>query len=508
MRPHRLVAPFALLVSVAAPAHAEISYAVHLEGAAARMLGDGKVDQFGWGAGGLVAPELTLGDRVGIELPLGGVVLSDGPEDVPGLAPTSGGYGIFALPGVRLRPFGRRAGNTALTLQGVWLAGGAGMTYTGDQARFAVDARVGYDLFSGAAFRVGPSFGYLQIIESNDAVRPEDGRIVMLGIHGAFEPTASEPVKPSDRDRDGIVDERDRCPDDPEDRDGFEDGDGCPDDDNDADGLLDRDDDCPNRAEDLDGFEDEDGCPDEDNDFDKIVDKLDECPLDPEDPDGFEDEDGCPEDDNDGDGLSDDADKCPNEPETVNGYADDDGCPDDVLARVVGDEILLDERVYFHVNHDEVRVRSWEVLKSVADLLMNNPAYALVRIQGHADDTGELSYNQQLSERRSRSVRALLVRYGVDERRLVIEGFGEDRPHLHLEESNQKRTFARNKNRRVEFLILRRTTADAAASPSATAPREPGADAPSEDSAEEAPSHDGIVEEASDEDVEPTEASP
>jgi hypothetical protein len=32
-----------------------------------------------------------------------------------------------------------------------------------------------------------------------------------------------------DRDRDGIPDGKDRCPDDPEDRDGFEDSDGCPD---------------------------------------------------------------------------------------------------------------------------------------------------------------------------------------------------------------------------------------------------------------------------------------
>lgn len=49
-----------------------------------------------------------------------------------------------------------------------------------------------------------------------------------------------------DRDGDGIVDDLDKCPDDPEDRDGFQDDDGCPDPDNDGDGILDKNDQCPN----------------------------------------------------------------------------------------------------------------------------------------------------------------------------------------------------------------------------------------------------------------------
>ena len=49
----------------------------------------------------------------------------------------------------------------------------------------------------------------------------------------------------------------DACPDQPEDRDGFEDSDGCPEPDNDGDGVLDGSDSCPEDAEDIDGFEDE-----------------------------------------------------------------------------------------------------------------------------------------------------------------------------------------------------------------------------------------------------------
>jgi len=50
----------------------------------------------------------------------------------------------------------------------------------------------------------------------------------------------------ADRDGDGIPDDFDKCPDEPEDRDGFQDDDGCPDPDNDGDGILDINDQCPN----------------------------------------------------------------------------------------------------------------------------------------------------------------------------------------------------------------------------------------------------------------------
>lgn len=132
-----------------------------------------------------------------------------------------------------------------------------------------------------------------------------------------------------DRDKDGIPNKYDACISIPEDKDGFEDADGCPDEDNDRDGLLDPVDDCPMDPEDVDGFEDTDGCPDEDNDQDDVLDINDRCPMVPEDKDGFQDLDGCPDPDNDQDGFLDPVDRCPNAAETVNGFADDDGCPDE-----------------------------------------------------------------------------------------------------------------------------------------------------------------------------------
>jgi hypothetical protein len=65
-----------------------------------------------------------------------------------------------------------------------------------------------------------------------------------------------------DFDGDGIPDALDQCPLDAEDKDGWQDADGCPDPDNDGDGIPDPDDKCPDEPEDKDGWEDTDGCPD------------------------------------------------------------------------------------------------------------------------------------------------------------------------------------------------------------------------------------------------------
>ena len=127
-----------------------------------------------------------------------------------------------------------------------------------------------------------------------------------------------------DSDDDGLLDEEDGCPREPEDEDGFEDSDGCPDLDNDRDKVLDTDDACPNEPEDADGFEDEDGCPDPDNDKDGIPDAEDECP----DTAGVAKKNGCPFNDKDSDGIEDTKDLCPNEPEDTDGFEDEDGCPD------------------------------------------------------------------------------------------------------------------------------------------------------------------------------------
>ncbi len=118
-----------------------------------------------------------------------------------------------------------------------------------------------------------------------------------------------------DEDKDGVLNLRDACPNEPEDRDGDADTDGCPEAsaDSDRDGVIDITDTCPNEAEDKDAFKDSDGCPDPDNDADGVLDAQDRCPAAAEDKDGYVDDDGCPDRDNDADGVADEDDRCPNE---------------------------------------------------------------------------------------------------------------------------------------------------------------------------------------------------
>jgi len=454
--PRPSLAALGFIASLAAPssAHAQVSYALHLEGSAARMVGDAKGAQFGWGGGGMAAIELTLTDRIGLELPLGGLVLSDGTVDPEGLVPTRGGYGAFVLPGLRVRPFGRPDADSLASMGGLWMAGGGGLGYTGGLVRPAVDARLGFDVLPGSMFRVGPNVGYIQVIDTTSMVFPEDARMVLVGLHAAFEPRPIPATPDLDRDHDGILDRDDACPTNAEDVDHFKDEDGCPDHDNDDDTILDVDDRCPLQPEDIDQFQDEDGCPDHDNDNDRILDDDDRCPLQPEDVDQFQDEDGCPDHDNDDDGYPDQSDGCPDDAETFNDYADDDGCPDEVQVRMVGEEILLDERVHFAVDTAYVEQRSRPLMGRLAKLISDNPRWTKVRIQGHADDTGPEPYNDKLSAARAEAVRRLLVQLGVRESRLVIDAFGEHKPAV-----DGNSPGARTRNRRVEFLIVGRKRA-------------------------------------------------
>jgi len=118
--------------------------------------------------------------------------------------------------------------------------------------------------------------------------------------------------------------------------------------DRDRDGVLEEFDECPQIPETYNKFQDEDGCPDSitedvtpyqfpDIDGDGIEDRLDSCIYIPETFNDYLDDDGCPEiipnksnmaEDSDLDTIPDSIDACPLEKETINEFKDGDGCPD------------------------------------------------------------------------------------------------------------------------------------------------------------------------------------
>ncbi len=257
-----------------------------------------------------------------------------------------------------------------------------------------------------------------------------------------------------DTDDDGMFDGDDACPNDTEDKDGFQDDDGCPDRDNDADGREDGVDQCVNDPEDDDGFMDNDGCPEPDNDKDGVADMSDRCPDQAETVNGNLDDDGCPDDDpaadSDGDGFRDTLDRCPYDAEDANGFEDDDGCPD---ARVVIKQgaIEIREVIYFDTAKSTIQARSFDLMDELARVIVAHPELKRIRVEGHTDNVGNPARNKKLSGERAKAVVAYLVGKGVEADRLVALGLGEEVP---IAENTTED--GRSKNRRVEFIILKR----------------------------------------------------
>jgi outer membrane protein OmpA-like peptidoglycan-associated protein len=215
--------------------------------------------------------------------------------------------------------------------------------------------------------------------------------------------------------------------------------------DRDGDGLLDNVDRCPDEPEDRDSFQDEDGCPDPDNDQDGILDTADQCPMEPEDRDGFEDENGCPDPDNDQDGILDRNDRCPNEP----GVPENQGCPAVAQIREETGQIITLGRIEFQTDSDVLLQTSIPIVENVRDVLRDHPEITLVRIEGHTDDRAADDYNMDLSRRRARAVVLWLAGHGIAPGRMEAYGCGE----IHPVQPNGTEE-GRQANRRVEFHIM------------------------------------------------------
>ena len=243
-----------------------------------------------------------------------------------------------------------------------------------------------------------------------------------------------------DRDDDGFVDSKDLCPDQPEEVNGREDEDGCPETDRDGDGVSDLRDRCP----DLPGPGQDDGCPLTrekvlDRDGDGVPDDRDVCPDLPGD--GVHR--GCPPPDADADGIPDDRDRCPSEPGTIQS----EGCPYRHIV-IESDRIILRQKIFFVRANNTVQRGSRDVLNEIATVLHARTNMRL-RIEGHTDSRGAAQRNMELSARRAQAVRRYLIKLGIEPDRLIATGFGEAAPV-----ADNDTTEGRALNRRVDFIIL------------------------------------------------------
>jgi len=218
------------------------------------------------------------------------------------------------------------------------------------------------------------------------------------------------------------------------------------DNDPDNDGIKGSDDLCADEPEDFDGYEDADGCPDPDNDGDGIMDVNDKCPNEPEDFDSFEDTDGCPDLDNDGDGILDVNDECPNKAEDIDGIEDADGCPeaDEIIGEqkvtIMGDEI-------FDSNSAMIKIEGKKVLDEVIKQLQKFPDTRW-RIEGHMDSNGSKRYLRNLSLERAKAVLEYFSYFGgLKRENFQVFGMGDNFP---IGDNGTEE--GRKQNRRIDII--------------------------------------------------------
>jgi OmpA-OmpF porin, OOP family len=228
------------------------------------------------------------------------------------------------------------------------------------------------------------------------------------------EPLVLPPPPPKDRDKDGILDKDDACPDVPGIKSDDPEKNGCPRPDTDKDGIFDDEDACVNEP----GVRTTDpttnGCP--------------------------------PPKDTDKDGIIDPEDACPETPGPRDSDPKKNGCP---AARVDQGQIKILERVEFENNSAKLRPESDRILNAVLAVMNEHPEFTKLGVEGHTDNRGGANHNLDLSRRRAASVMKWLTQHGVDAARLTSKGLGMTKPI----DSNDTDA-GRQNNRRVEFHIL------------------------------------------------------
>lgn len=111
-------------------------------------------------------------------------------------------------------------------------------------------------------------------------------------------------------------------------------------------------------------------------------------------------------------------------------------------------KITFDSGILFATNSSTVSEASKSALHNFANTLKANPD-TYIKIVGHTDNTGNVDYNQTLSEKRAKSVDDYLLQQGVSSDRMTFEGRG-----IHEPVADNSTVAGRSLNRRVEILIL------------------------------------------------------
>jgi outer membrane protein OmpA-like peptidoglycan-associated protein len=143
------------------------------------------------------------------------------------------------------------------------------------------------------------------------------------------------------------------------------------------------------------------------------------------------------DDDLDDDGVENDDDECPGTPKGAE--VDRKGC-------VKIEKVVL-KGVNFDTGSAKLKPAAGDTLRSVSTAMKADDDIE-IEIGGHTDSVGSEDKNQKLSEKRAESVKAFLVKEGIEEGRMSTKGYGESAPV-----DTNDTPAGRANNRRVAFKI-------------------------------------------------------
>lgn len=118
---------------------------------------------------------------------------------------------------------------------------------------------------------------------------------------------------------------------------------------------------------------------------------------------------------------------------------------DPAVVRIAGGAVEIRDEIRFETGADVLDPASLAVVDELAALLAADPRVRLLRVEGHASETGDSAANYALSARRAEAVRARLIDRGIAADRLVAIGTGEARVRGGGEDAA---------SRRVTFTVL------------------------------------------------------
>jgi OOP family OmpA-OmpF porin len=112
-------------------------------------------------------------------------------------------------------------------------------------------------------------------------------------------------------------------------------------------------------------------------------------------------------------------------------------------------KIEIHEKIQFDLDKATIKPESFSLMDEIADVITKNPQIKSIRIEGYASSDGNAKHNKQLSDARAKSVMKYLVDHKIPKGELAAIGYGVEHPI-----ADNATEEGREKNRRVEFLIL------------------------------------------------------